>query len=143
VIRGALKTLEEIASGRTDAQESFRIRGVMNLLAMLESEWDVVASSRMDRIVRYREIIRLGSSWLGEDDRGRRLRPALDAAEAGVADLRISSLETTLDTLRRAVGDLQGWLEESDDPAGRALLADIWRAEYEDAVAHDRNHLFW
>jgi hypothetical protein len=143
VIRRALKTLEAIAAGRTDTQEISGIRGVMNLLSMLENEWDVCASSRMDRILRYREIIHRGSSWLDEDDRQEELMPALAAADLGEVDLRISSLEMALDTLRTAVGSLQGWLEESDDPTGRALLVDIWRAEYADAVADDRNHPFW
>jgi hypothetical protein len=142
VIRSARKTLEEVAAGQTDPQEISRIRGVVSLLSMLETEWDVCASSRMDRILRYREIVRQGSSWL-EDDRHQQLGPGSAVADADLADLRISSLEMTLDTLRTAVGDLQGWLEESDDPAGRALLADIWRAEYADAMADDRNHPFW
>jgi hypothetical protein len=142
VIRSAQKTLEEIAAGQTDPQEISRIRGVVSLLSMLETEWDVCASSRMDRILRYREIVGRGASWLAENDLPQPLHPVPDP-EDGAADLRISSLEMTLDTLRTAVGDLQGRLEESDEPVGRALLADIWRAEYEDAMADDRNHPFW
>jgi hypothetical protein len=143
VIRSALKTLEEVAARRTDAQEISRIRGVMGLLSMLENEWDTCASSRMDRILHYREIVRRGSSLLAEGGRHQELQQALAATDAGVADLTISSLETTLDSLRKVVGNLQSWLEGSDDPAWRALLLDLWRAEYADAVADDRNHPFW
>jgi hypothetical protein len=142
VIRGAQKTLEELAAGRTDEQEISRILGLMALLSMLEDEWDVCASSRMTGIVRYADIVRRGSA-LVDGARRDRLDQALTTIEAGLLDLRISSLEANLDVLRAAITDLQGWLEESRDAAAPALLAEVWQAEYEDARADDRNGLFW
>ena len=142
VIRGAQKTLEELAAGRTDEQEISRILGLMALLSMLEDEWDVCASSRMTGIVRYADIVRRGSA-LVDGARRDRLDQALTTIEAGLLDLRISSLEANLDVLRAAITDLQGWLEESRDAAAPALLVEVWQAEYEDARADDRNGLFW
>ena len=86
VIRGAQKTLEELAAGRTDEQEISRILGLMALLSMLEDEWDVCASSRMTGIVRYADIVRRGSA-LVDGARRDRLDQAMRAAEGvGVAD---------------------------------------------------------
>jgi hypothetical protein len=67
----------------------------------------------------------------------------LATIDGGPPDLRISSLEASLDVLREAITDLQSWLEDSHDPAAPALLAEVWQAEYEDARADDRNGLFW
>jgi hypothetical protein len=142
VIRGALKTLEALAAGRTDEQEIARILGLMAALSMLEDEWDVCASSRMHAIVRYSDLVRRGSA-LVDGPRRARLERALTTVAADPVDLRISSLETNLDVLREAITDLQDWLEDSGDPAAPALLAEVWQAEYEDARADDRNGLFW
>jgi hypothetical protein len=142
VIRGALKTLEELAAGRTDEQEIARILGLMALLSMLEDEWDVCASSRMTGIVRYSDIVRRGSA-LVDGARRARLDRALATVDDAPPDLRISALETNLDVLREAIADLQGWLQDSHDPAAPALLTEVWQAEYADARADDRNGLFW
>jgi hypothetical protein len=137
-----LQTLEEIAVGQTSEQEAFRIRGVMTLLSILEHEWDASASSRVAGISRYADLVRRGS-LLMSGDRRERLRRALRDAGAGAPDLRISALESTLDHLREAIIDLQGWLEESDVPDERQLLADIWQAEYQEAENLSQSVWFW
>lgn len=141
-MRAALQTLEEIAAGQTDAQEVFRLRGVMSLLSVVQSEWDTCASSRVAGISRYSDIVRRGSRLL-VGERQESLRQVLAAVEEAASDLRISSLEMTLDRLRMAVIDLHAWLEDTEGPAARQLLSAIWRAEYDDAKSEDRNRSFW
>jgi hypothetical protein len=142
VMRAALQTLEEIAASQTDAQEAFRLRGVMSLLSVVQSEWDTCASSRVAGISRYSDIVRQGARlMLGE--RHESLRHVLAAVEEAASDLRISTLEMTLDQLRVAVTDLQAWLEDAEGPEARQLLSAIWRAEYDDAKSEDRNRSFW
>jgi hypothetical protein len=142
VMRSALKTLEEIAAGQSDAQEVSRLRGVMSLLSIVQSEWDTCASSRVAGISRYTDIVRQASLVMS-GERQERMRRVLASVEEAAADLRISSLEATLDQLRSAVIDLQSWLEDVDDPEARELLTALWQAEYEDAKTEDRNHSFW
>jgi hypothetical protein len=142
VMRGALKTLEEVAAGQTDAQVASRLRGVMSLLSIVQSEWDTCASSRVAGISRYTDIVRQ-ASFVMSGERQEHLRQVLASVEEAAADLRISTLEMSLDQLRMAVIDLQAWLEEIEGPAARELLSAIWRAEYEDAKSEDRNHSFW
>jgi hypothetical protein len=142
VMAAALKTLEEIAAGSTDAEEISRLRGVSSLLAIVQREWDTSAATRLAGISRYTDIVRRGSE-LTTGERHERLGHVLAEAARTAADYRISSLEQTLDRLRAAVMDLQGWIEGSEDAEERALLAAIWQAEYEDAKSEDRNHFFW
>lgn len=142
VMRAALQSLEEIAAGQTEAQQISRLRGVMSLLAIVQAEWDTCASGRVDRIERYTALVR-GGARLMTGERGERLRHVVRTVEAEASDLRISSLERTLDHLRTAVIDLQTWLEETEGPASRELLAAVWQAEYEDAKHEDRNRSFW
>jgi hypothetical protein len=141
-MRAALKSLEEIMAGQTDAQEIFRLRGVMSLLAIVQGEWDTCASSRAAGIARYTEVVREGARLM-TGERGNQLRQVLLAVEEASPDLRISSLEKALDQLRMAVIDLQAWLEDTEGPGSRELLSAIWRAEYEDAKSEDRNRSFW
>jgi hypothetical protein len=142
VMGEALKTLEAIAAGQTDAQEIFRLRGVMSLLAIVQKEWDTCASSRAGAIARYSDIVRKGSRLMA-GERGEQLRHVLLSVEEEASDLRISALEKSLDQLRSAVIDLQAWLEASEGPEAEELLSTIWRAEYEDAKSEDRNRSFW
>ena len=142
VMRAALQTLEEIAAGQPDAQEAFRLRGVMSLLSVVQSEWDTCASRRVAGISRYSDIVRQGARLM-KGERRESLRQVLAAVEEAVSDLRISSLERTLDRLRMAVIDLQTWLEDTEGPAASGLLGAIWRAEYDDAKSEDRNRSFW
>jgi hypothetical protein len=142
VMRAALKSLEEIAAGQTDAGEISRLRGVMSLLAIVQGEWDTCASRRVAGIAHYSQVVREGVRLLG-GERGDHLRQVLLAVEGAASDLRISSLEKRLDQLRMAVIDLQTWLEDTEGPGTRELLSAIWRAEYEDAKSEDRNRSFW
>jgi hypothetical protein len=142
VMRAALKSLEEIAAGQTDAQEISRLRGVMSLLAVVQREWDTGASSRVAGIARYTQVLREGSRLM-TGERGEPLRQVLLAVEETASDLRISSLEKSLDQLRMAVIDLQAWLEVTEGPGTRELLSAIWQAEYEDAKSEDWNRSFW
>jgi hypothetical protein len=82
-------------------------------------------------------------SLLADGDRRERLRRALDAVADGSSDFRISALEIKLDQLRGAVIELQAWLEDEEGPTARALLADLWQAEHEDALTEDRNTPLW
>jgi hypothetical protein len=141
-MRAALKTLEEISAGQTDAQEVSRLRGVMSLLSIVQSEWDTCAASRVAGISRYADIVRQGSVVMA-GERQEHLRRVLTSVGEAASDLRISTLEMTLDHLRMAVIDLQAWLEGTEGPEARELLSAIWRAEYEDAKSEDRNHSFW
>jgi hypothetical protein len=141
-MQAALKSLEEISAGQTDAQAGFRLRGVMSLLAIVQREWDTCASSRVGTINRYTDIVRRGAHLMA-GDRGEKLRQVVVSVEAGASDLRISALERSLDQLRSAVIDLQTWLEGTEGPEAEELLAAIWRAEYEDAKTEDRNRSFW
>jgi hypothetical protein len=142
VMRAALQSLEEIAAGQTEAQEISRLRGVMSLLAIVQGEWDTCASSRVAGVARYAEVVREGARLM-TGERGEQLRQVLLRVEEAAPDLRISSLEKTLDQLRMAVIDLQAWLEDAEGPGSRELLSAIWRAEYEDAKSEDRNRSFW
>jgi hypothetical protein len=142
VMRAALQTLGEIATGSTDAQEISRLRDVSSLLSIIEREWDTCASTRLAGIARYTDIVRRGVA-LTTGPRQDRLAQALTEVAHAAHDYRISALEQTLDRLRAAVVDLQSWVEESAGTEERALLAAIWQAEYEDAKSEDRNHLFW
>jgi hypothetical protein len=141
-MRAALNSLEEIAAGQTDPQESFRIRGVMSLLATLQREWDTCASSRVAAIARYARVVRDGAQLM-EGEGAEELRRVLLMVDEAASDLRISSLETTLDQLRVAVIDLQAWAEDTEGPGMQELRAAIWWAEYEDAKSEDRNRSFW
>jgi hypothetical protein len=142
VMRAAVKTLEEIAAGQADAQEVSRLRGVMSLLSIVQSEWDTCASIRVAGIARYSDIVRQ-ASFLVSGERQEHLRQVLASVEETAADLRISTLEVTLDLLRTAVIDLHAWLEDREGPEARELLSALWGAEYEDAKTEDRNHSFW
>jgi hypothetical protein len=142
VMRAALDTLEEIAAGQTDPQEAFRLRGVMSVLSVVRSEWDTCASSRVAGINRYSDIVRQGSRLM-VGERQESLRQVLAAVDETASDLRISSLEMTLDRLRTAVIDLHAWLEDMEEPEARELLSAVWRAEYDDAKSEDRNRSFW
>jgi hypothetical protein len=141
-MQAALKSLEEIAAAQTDPQESFRIRGVMSLLATLQKEWDTCASSRVAAIARYTGVIRDGAR-LTTGEREEELRRILLTVDEAASDLRISSLETTLDQLRGAVIGLQSWAEDAEGPGIQELRTAIWQAEYEDAKNEDRNRSFW
>jgi hypothetical protein len=141
-MRAALKSLEEIAAGQTDPQESFRIRGVMSLLATLQKEWDTCASSRVAAIARYTGVIREGARLMPGEG-GEELRRVLLMVDEAASDLRISSLEMTLDQLRGAVIGLQAWAEDAEGPGIQELRTAIWLAEYEDAKSEDRNRSFW
>jgi hypothetical protein len=141
-MRAALQTLEEMAANQTDAQEAVRLRGVMSLLSVVQSEWDTSASSRVAGISRYSDILRQGTRLMA-GERQERLRHVLAAVEEAASDLRISSLEMTLDRLRAVVTDLQTWLEDAEGPEARQLLSAVWRAEYDDAKSEDRNRSFW
>jgi hypothetical protein len=141
-MHAAVTVLEEVSLGLTDEQEITRLRGVISLLTILEREWDTSAANRIAAITRYTDIVRQGS-LLAEGDRRAALSPALAAGDDFASDFRISSLEATLDRLRAAIIELQGWLEDSDGSAERALLADIWQAEYEEACREDRNTPLW
>jgi hypothetical protein len=142
VMRAALSTLEEVSADLTDAQAVSRLRGVMSLLNVVQSEWDTCASSRVAGIARYTDVVRAGERLMTGERRDR-LRQVLAATAATASDLRISALEATLDHLRESVIDLQAWLEEAADAEARDLLAMLWRAEYADAKSEDRNHSFW
>jgi hypothetical protein len=142
VLQAALKTLEEVALGQTDEQVLARLHGVSTLLSILQREWDTCASNLLDGIARYGDIVRRGS-LLADGDRRERLRRALDAVADGSSDFRISALEIKLDQLRGAVIELQAWLEDEEGPTARALLADLWQAEHEDALTEDRNTPLW
>ena len=141
-MQAALTALEEVSAGLTDAQAMSRLRGVMSLLTVLHDEWDTCASSRATGISRYTDVVRAGERLM-TGERQERLRQVLAATEATASDLRISALETRLDRLRAAVIDLHAWLEDSEDPEARHLLASLWRAELDDARSEDRNHSFW
>jgi hypothetical protein len=142
VMRAALKSLEEIAAGQSDPQESFRLRGVMSLLATLQGEWDTCASSRVAAIARYTKVVRDGTRLM-TGQQADQLRQVLLTVEQSASDLRISSLEKSLDQLRMAVIDLQAWVEDNEGPGRRELASAIWQAEYEDAKSEDRNRSFW
>jgi hypothetical protein len=142
VMGAALKTLEEIAAGSTDAQEISRLRSVSSVLSIIQREWDTCASTRLAGISRYTDIVRRGYE-LTTGARHEHLGRVLAEAARTADDFRISSLEKTLDDLRSAVLDLQSWIEESEDTEERALLVSLWQAEYEDAKSEDRNHFFW
>jgi hypothetical protein len=142
VMGAALKTLEEIAEGSTDAQEISRLRGVSSLLSILQREWDTCASTRLAGISRYTDIVRRGSELMTGAHRAHLEQVLAEAARTG-DDYRISSLESTLDGLRAAVVDLQSWIENVEGEQERSLLASIWQAEYADAESEDRNHFFW
>jgi hypothetical protein len=142
VMQTALKTLEEVAAGLSDAQEISRLRGVQSLLSIIQREWDTCASTRLAGISRYTDIVRRGS-LLVTGERHERLTRVLVETGRNASDFRISSLEMSLDHLRAAVIDLQSWLEDSEGAQERALLEAVWRAEYEDAKSEDRNHFFW
>ena len=107
-----------------------------------QREWDTCASTRLAAISRYTDIVRRGSE-LTTGAPHERLATVLAETARTAGDYRISSLEQTLDRLRSAVLDLQGWIEDSEGAEERALLASIWQAEYEDAKSEDRNHFFW
>jgi hypothetical protein len=142
VMQAAVKVLEEVSLGMTDEQEITRLRGVITLLSILQGEWDTCASARVAAISRYTDIVR-GGSLLTEGDRRERLNLALARVDGASSDLRISSLEATLDQLRTTIIELQRWLEDSDGPEHAALRTEIWRAQYEDARNEDRNTPLW
>src|ERR1700683_5211693 len=98
LLSAALKTLEEVALGQTDEQVLARLHGVSTLLTILQREWDTSASTLIAAIARHSDAVRRGS-LLADGDRRQRLRRAVDAAEGGAADFRISALETKLDQL--------------------------------------------
>jgi hypothetical protein len=140
VLRAATRSLGELAAVQATDQDAFRLRGLMSLLAMLEQEWDTGAARRVAGISRYAALVRRGAELVPDAQR-EHLRQALVGTET--PDLRISALEATLDRLRAAVIDLQGWLEDAELPAERELLTALWQAEYEDAKSEDRNSSFW
>lgn len=89
------------------------------MLQMISEEWERAASRPVEENAAIRAILRRAAAVLGDD--------GLLAHAAGTdADLRISSLEATNDSLRRMLTDVHARIESTTGPAARELEQAIW-----------------
>lgn len=95
------------------------------LISLVHRDWDDAVSLRASEIETLISLLRR-SAALAPLGLQTSLLFAVEKAEEGKRDLRVSALESTLDGLRHALIELQAWLETSSDPQAAALLQESW-----------------
>ncbi len=115
----AMEVLPALPSGY--AQGAFGAQ--LALLAAIREEVDRAAARRVEENRALRELLARGAGTVTEPSLAARLREAGGGADD---DLTVSALQEANDTLRGLLTLLHARLEEQDDPAARALEADLW-----------------
>jgi hypothetical protein len=142
VLEGALATVRELEEHAGDVRDLGQLRAIEMLLILLQQEWDSAAAKRAAVIAGYTGALTQGAKITAGSLQSN-LRRTLDTVAQSAGCLSVSSLEDRLDLLRAAAIDLQSWLETSDEPEAEAVLADLWRVEYDDANSRVGLEALW
>lgn len=94
-------------------------------IGLVHRDWDEAASLRVSEIETLIALLRRGAE-LAPLGLQATLLETSEQAHNSMRDLRVSALESTLDSLRNALIELQVWLEASADPQAVALLKETW-----------------
>lgn len=121
VVEGLDRKLATMPKG----PEAMAAWGMRSMLSIAGRDWDDAASLRVGEIAELSPLLRQGIS-LCPSELQSVLQKALDRAEDYRHDLRISALEDVLDGLRRALIELQTWLETSEEGEALTLLDKCW-----------------
>lgn len=124
VLTHAMMRLAELTTS-IDPAVSFELRMVAGMLVVLAQDYDECASSRVEEIAVLTDLLCRGA----ELSEGRFAWSSTSTGEMP-DDLRISALDARLDSLGRALVDLQAWLETEPGKPAASLLKEVFEAEY-------------
>lgn len=124
-IDAALRDFKNLMKNETDANKRLNMIALITFLNVLKRDWDTIASSRVEEIEVMSGILKRGAELAPERLR-QSLTEAVSQAEQNRGDLRMSTLDTTIDRLNVALIDLQIWLESNATGEKQALNAEIY-----------------
>lgn len=120
-----LREVKDLIKAENDARKKTNMISIVTVLAAIRRDWDDVAASRVDDIEVLSNILKRGMEITPESLR-QSIGEVVSQAEHNRGDLRISSLDATLDCLQMALMDLQIWLESNLSGEGKAILEDAY-----------------
>ncbi|MCL5058593.1 MAG: hypothetical protein M1130_11530 [Actinobacteria bacterium] len=124
-IDAALRDFKNLIKIETDANKRLNMIALITFLNVLKRDWDTIASSRVEEIEVMSSLLKRGAELAPEQLR-QSLTEAVSQAEQNRGDLRMSTLDTTIDRLKIALIDLQIWLESNSTEEGQALHAELY-----------------
>ncbi|MBI3376631.1 MAG: hypothetical protein HY017_33360 [Betaproteobacteria bacterium] len=120
----ALRKLDDLMKAETDPVKAFDLSRLRLVLSIVHRDWDSSAAARAGEITALLSLLRNGAE-ISPPPLRRMLEDAVEKASRD-ADLRISTLEATIDHLLMALIELQIWLEVTPSEAARTLLDEVW-----------------
>jgi hypothetical protein len=125
VLSVALQTLEEIIRDETNAHKTFYFNRLKIILEVIRRDWDDSVAARVEEIDDISNFLRKGV-MIAPAELRTVLVDALNKAESGSKNLKISALDEMLNQLLIVLIDLHKWLEETSTEESRILLTEVW-----------------
>jgi hypothetical protein len=121
----ALQEVKDMLKAETDSRKRINLISLITVLTVIRRDWDTAAASRVDDIECLTNIMKRGVK-LVPDPLRQKLSEVISQAEQNRADLRISALDATIESLEAVLIELQIWLESNASEEGLALIEDIY-----------------
>jgi hypothetical protein len=132
MLNAAAAGLNRASQSCTDPAAATDLSSVLGILSGLARDFDGFVASRVAELDGTRRILEQARDVL--PDLQPEIRQALDVAQRGNGDLRVSSVEGRLEGLRAALIRVQARLEEEPTAKAGALLHTVWVLQYGTAV---------
>ena len=121
----ALREVKDMLKSETDAGKKTNMISLVTVLTVIRRDWDSAASNRVKDIEMLSGILKKGTDLVQEPLR-QTLIKAVKQAQQNRNDIRISSLDATLNKLKEVLIDLQKSLETNPTVEGKALQEEIF-----------------
>jgi hypothetical protein len=124
VLAAALRDLGKIGKNETDPAKQRFFINLKVILTVMKHDWDDCVVTRIGEVDALSGLLQRGEKIVAEP-LSRLLRETASKAIGDRDDLRISTLDATIDALLRAIIDLHASLESNSEAEAEALLRDI------------------
>lgn len=121
----ALREVKDMIKSETDARRRINMISLVTVLTVIRRDWDSSAASRVEDIEVMLNLLKRGAE-LAPEPLCQSLTEAVSQAEQNSGDLRMSALDSTIDSLEAVLIDLQIWLESNATKEEQALLAEVY-----------------
>jgi hypothetical protein len=119
-----LREIKDMIKTESDVQKRTNMISIVTVLTAIRRDWDGAAADRAEDIVILSEILTRGAE-IAPEPINQSLKGALTEAKQNQGDIRISTLELTLDRLLTVLIDFQIWLETERTEGAKELLEEI------------------
>jgi hypothetical protein len=120
-----LREIKDMIKTESDAKKRVNMISMVTILTVIRRDWDGAAANRVEDIEKLFSILNRGAE-IAPVHLSIPLNKAISEAKQSYRDIRISTLEATLESLMTVLIDLQIWLETDTSVEAKKLLEEIY-----------------